>query len=525
VDKRMENRGQDNLKDRSGKKKGLVYLIGAGPGDPGLVTLKALRCIEKAEVVVYDRLVSPSLLQSAPEAAELIYVGKKPDRHTLKQEEINALLAEKAGQGLTVARLKGGDPFVFGRGGEEAAFLAERDIAFEVVPGITSAVAVPAYAGIPVTHRGLASGFTVITGHEDPGKEESDLDWASLARSAGTNVILMGMGNLSQIAARLMEEGLSSSTPAAIIQQGTRAGQRTLSGTLEDIAREAEAKGFKAPAIIVTGEVVNLRQYLQWIEKKPLFGTRIVVSRARAQASALAEKLEELGAETVQFPAIKIVPPEDYGPLDRALENLESYHWVIFTSENGVKYFFNRLREKGGDIRSLKGARICAIGPKTKEALGEKGLRVDYTPAEYRAEAVIEQIEGEIKAGDRVLLPRADLARLALPEALEKAGAVVDNVTAYRTVRGEGDAGLLKQLLSEREVDMITFTSSSTVHNLVDMLGTEAAGLLDGVAVAAIGPITAASARQRGLEVAVEAKEYTIDGLVEAIKVFRSGRG
>ncbi len=505
------------MTENSNTKSGPVYLIGAGPGDPALITLKGLQCIGKADVVVYDRLVSPRLLQYAREEAELIYVGKKPDRHTLKQDEINALLVEKAEAGLQVARLKGGDPFVFGRGGEEAAFLAERGIGFEIVPGITSAVAVPAYAGIPVTHRGLASGFTVITGHEDPEKEGSDLDLAALAGRAGTNVILMGMGNLGLITGRLMEEGLAPSTPVALIRQGTRAGQKTLTGTLEDIALKAEEDDFGPPAVIVTGRVVELRRTLRWIEQKPLFGKSIVVSRARAQASEFAEKLEELGAETLQFPAIKIEPPEDYGPLDKALENMGQYRWVIFTSENGVKHFFHRLRELNLDIRQLKGAAICAIGPKTGEALAEKGLRVDYMPAEYRAEAVVEQLKGEVKAGDRVLLPRADLARPVLAEALQDLGALVDNISCYRTVRGSGDAGLLKELLEAGEVDMITFTSSSTVENLIGMLGPGAEKLLDGVTLAAIGPITAGKARGKGLKVAVEAEEYTIGGLVKTI--------
>ena len=500
------------------KNSGLVYLIGAGPGDPGLITLKGLKCISKAQVLIYDRLVSKRLLQYAPAEAELIYVGKKPDRHTLKQDQINSLLAEKALQGLEVARLKGGDPFVFGRGGEEAAFLAERGIAFEIIPGITSAIAVPAYAGIPVTHRSLAAGFTVITGHEDPEKEESDLNWSALAKDAGTNVILMGIGNLDLIANRLMAEGLSPSTPVAIIQNGTRAGQKVLTGSLGDIAMKVRMEGLKPPAIIITGAVVNLRRELEWIEKKPLFGKKIVVSRARAQASVFSEKLEALGAETIEFPVIKIEPPADYGPLDQALENLEQYHWVIFTSENGVKHFFSRLREKNLDIRSMKKARICAIGPTTKEALLDKGLKVDFMPPEYRAEAVVDQIKTEITAGDKVLLPRADIARPVLAQELGELGALVDNISCYSTVSGDSDAKLLKELLAEREVDMITFTSSSTVKNMLAMLGGEAKDLLSGVALAAIGPITANTARERELSIAVEAEEYTIPGLVEAIK-------
>ncbi len=500
--------------------KGLVYLIGAGPGDPGLITAKGLQCIERADVIIYDRLVSLSLLQSAPDQAEIIYAGKMPDRHTLQQEEINALLAEKALNGSTVVRLKGGDPFVFGRGGEEAAYLAERGIAFEIIPGITSAVAAPAYAGIPVTHRGLAAGFSVLTGHEDPEKEETDLDWSALAKSAGTNVILMGMGNLEKITGTLLEGGLGPDTPAAIIEQGTRAGQRVLTATLVELAARAEAESFKAPAVIVTGEVVTMRETLRWIEEKPLFGKRIVVSRARSQASNFAQKLEELGAEAIQVPVIKTVPPDDYSPLDRALDNLSGYSWVIFTSENGVKYFFARLKERGGDIRCMQNARICAIGPKTREALEDKGLQVDCVPKEYRAEAVVEQIKDEISEGERILLPRADLARSVLPESLEKLGAMVDNVSCYRTIYGEGDGQLLKNLLHEGAVDMITFTSSSTVQNLTGMLGEAANNLFKNVAIAAIGPITAATARDCGLTVAVEAENYTIDGLIEAIKAY-----
>jgi uroporphyrinogen III methyltransferase / synthase len=513
---------------KSETKKGIVYLVGAGPGDSGLITVKGLNCIRAAEVLVYDRLVSPRLVRQAPQGAELIYVGKLPDRHTLQQEEINELLVEKAAQGLDVTRLKGGDPFVFGRGGEEAALLSKHGIPFEIIPGVTSAVAVPAYAGIPVTHRGLSSGFTVVTGHEEPAKDKSDLDWPALAGNPGTNVILMGVGNLPLITERLLSEGMNPATPVALIHRGTEAGQRTLIGVVADIAAKAKAAGFKHPAVIVTGEVVSMRETLKWFERKPLFGRRIVVSRAREQASAFADKLEALGAETLEIPVIKIVPPLDFGPLDRALDSLESYRWVIFTSENGVKSFFSRLVETGKDIRDLKGAAICAIGPKTRDELQLKGLRVDYLPSEYRAEAIVEQLQGVVKAGDKVLLPRADLARSLLPEALAAMGAAVENVTCYRTVPGEGDAPLLKQLLAAKEIDMVTFTSSSTVTNLLAMLGSsleEQARLLDGVAVASIGPITADTAREHGLEVAVEAAEYTIDGLVEAITGYYTDGG
>ncbi|MDW7729933.1 MAG: uroporphyrinogen-III C-methyltransferase [Bacillota bacterium] len=506
------------------KTKGIVYLVGAGPGSPDLITLRGLQCIKRADLIVYDRLVSPRLLQQAKKEAEFIYVGKMPDRHTMSQEEINRLLVEKAMQGLVVTRLKGGDPFVFGRGGEEAALLAENELPFEIVPGISSSVAVPAYAGIPVTHRGLAAGFTVVTGHEDLHKEESDLNWQALAQGAGTLIILMGMGNLPEITARLMLEGMSGETPAALVHRGTEASQRTLTATLRDLALKAEQENFKHPAVIIIGEVVTMREQLQWFENRPLFGRRIVVSRAREQASAFAEKLEALGAETIEFPVIKIAPPDDYSGLDRCLNMLQSYRFVIFTSENGVNSFFNRLAESGRDIRDLKGASICAIGPKTKEALELKGLRVDCVPSEYRAEAVVELLKERIVPGDKVLLPRADLARPVLAQELEKLGAVVDNVTAYRTVRGDGDVQLLRRLLKAGEIDMITFTSSSTVRNLVEMLTEEGehapaspSSLFNNVLFASIGPITSKTAADLGLKIAVEAKVYTIDGLTEAI--------
>lgn len=499
------------------KNSGIVYLVGAGPGDPDLITVKGLGCIKNADVIVYDRLVSLSLLREAKAGAELIYVGKKPDRHTLPQEEINNLLVEKALQGLSVVRLKGGDPFVFGRGGEEALRLAQSDIPFEIVPGVISAVAVPAYAGIPVTHRRLAANFTVVTGHEDPAKEKSDLDWSALARTKGTLVFLMGMGNLSLIASRLVEEGMSPQTPVALIRQGTGAAQKTLEGTLADIAKKAEAQNFKPPAVIVIGAVVNLRQALNWFESKPLFGRRIVVSRARAQASGLASLLGAQGAETVEFPAIKIVPPPDFSALDSALQRLGQYHWLIFTSVNGVHSFFNRLLKKGYDVRALKKASICAIGSQTKAALEEKALRVNHLPVEFKAEALLELLKGVIKPGDRVLLPQANLARPLLAQGLTAFGAVVDSVVAYRTTRGDGDADLLQQMLKKDAIDMITFTSSSTVRNVLEMLGEEAETLLKNIDLASIGPITSGTLSAAGLNPAVEAKKYTTQGLKEAI--------
>lgn len=499
-------------------KTGIVYLVGAGPGDPGLITVKGLECIKKADVIVYDRLASPRLLVHAKPEAELIYVGKSPERHAMKQHEINQLLVEKAKQYPVVTRLKGGDPFVFGRGGEEAETLVEHGIPFEVVPGITSAVAVPAYAGIPVTHREATSNFAVVTGNEDPTKEDSNIAWDKLATGVGTLVFLMGMGNLSLICEKLMQYGRNPQTPVALIRWGTRPEQQTLVGTLQDIADKAQQANFKNPAVIIVGEVVKLRDKLAWFEKRPLFGKRVLVTRSREQASELSRCIEELGGEPWEFPTIQIAPPADYQPLDQAIANLSQYHWIIFTSVNGVKHFFNRLRELGRDIRSLQQAKICAIGPKTKEALEAYGLLVDYVPGEYRAEQIIAGLEGKVKPGERVLLPRADIARKILPQALTEMGAQVDDIITYRTVQGAGNAGLLREMLSNKQLNILTFTSSSTVRNFVNLIGSQnVPALLEGVTVASIGPITSATAKELGINVTVEAKEYTIKGLIQAI--------
>ncbi|MCL6610634.1 MAG: uroporphyrinogen-III C-methyltransferase [Peptococcaceae bacterium] len=497
--------------------KGMVYLVGAGPGDPGLITVKGLDCVRKADVLVYDRLAGQGILSCARPKAELIYVGKSPERHTMRQEEINRLLVEKALAGKTVTRLKGGDPFVFGRGGEEAEALYEAGIPFEVVPGITSAVAVPAYAGIPVTHRGLASTFAVITGNEDPDKEETDINWEKIATGAGTLVFLMGMGNLAAIADRLIRHGRPAGTPAAVIRWGTTASQKTLTGTLGDIAEKAAQKGFANPSVIVVGEVVGLREKLNWYEKKPLFGTRVLVTRSREQAGVLSRAIEELGGQAVEFPAISIADPCDFGPLDRALARVSDYRWIIFTSANGVNYFFDRLIKAGGDIRDLKGVNICAIGPKTRDCLAAYGLRVEYVPGEYRAEEIAAGLRGRISPGDPVLLPRADIARKALAELLEREGARVDEVVAYRTVAGDGRREEVRRMVRNGEIDIITFTSSSTVKNFLSLAGEDLLPLPEGVRVACIGPVTAGTARSMGLPVHIEAEEYTIEGLVKAI--------
>ena len=501
-------------------KKGKVYLVGSGPGDPGLLTLKAKECIEKADVVVYDYLANRVFLEYARKGAELIYVGKEGGRHTMSQDNINSLIVSKAHQGLNVVRLKGGDPFIFGRGGEEALELVKAGISFEVVPGVTSAIAVPAYAGIPLTHRDFTATVAFITGHEDPAKETSGIAWDKLATGIGTLVFLMGVGNLPKIAASLMEHGRSSDTPVAVIRAGTVPGQRTLTGSLGNIADKAQKENIKPPAIIVVGDVVSLRKELNWFEERPLFGKRIVVTRAREQASDFLACLSELGAECVEFPTIEVIPPSSWKELDRAIGNLESYQWIVFTSVNGVKYFFERLEDSGQDVRNLKGIRIAAIGPKTADAIHGKGVKPDLVPEEYRAEAVVEALRKHRVAGSRILLPRAAEAREVLPRELEKMGATVEVVEAYRTVKPEGDRDEIRAMLGKGDIHMVTFTSSSTVNNFMEMFEGESDQLLkwmEKVTVACIGPVTAKTAEERGLSVRITPSDYTIEALAKAI--------
>lgn len=496
--------------------RGMVTLIGAGPGDPGLLTLRGAEALASADVVVYDYLANPALLAHTRPEAERIYVGKKAGRHTLSQDEINALLVDLGLAGQRVARLKGGDPFVFGRGGEEALALVEAGVPFEVVPGVTSAVAAPAYAGIPVTHRGQASSFAVVTGHEDPTKDESALDWARLATGVDTLVFLMGVGNLPQIVEKLVTHGRPADTPVALVRWGTLSEQQTVSGTLADITGKVTAAGLRPPAVTVVGSVVGLRQQLHWFEDWPLFGQRVLVTRTRQQASALSARLRALGADAVELPTIQLAPPEDWTPLDSAITELSSYDWVVLTSANGVGRFWARLVNAGLDARALHGIRLAAIGPATAAELETHGLRADFLPGEYVAEAVAAGL-GDVR-GLRVLLPRADIARPALAHLLRESGAEVVEVAAYRTLRPEIDPDALRDLLAG--ITVVTFTSSSTVRNLAAMAddaGLELPRVLSEVLVACIGPITAATARELGLVVDVTAGEYTIDGLVEAL--------
>jgi uroporphyrinogen III methyltransferase/synthase len=503
-----------------GNSRGKVYLVGAGPGDPGLLTIKAKACLEKADVVIYDYLANEAFLAHADEKTELIYVGKKGGDHTLSQEEINRLVVDKAEQGLTVVRLKGGDPFIFGRGGEEAEELVKAGVPFEIVPGITSAIAVPAYAGIPLTHRDYTSTVAFITGHEDPTKETSSIAWDKLATSVGTLVFLMGVGNLKQIAESLIKHGRSPDTPVALIHRGTVPEQKTVVGSLQDIAERAQKEGMKPPAIIVVGDIVNLRAHLNWFENKPLFGKHIVVTRAREQASDFLARLTALGAACIEFPTIQVVPPKSWDALDRAMLRLERYQWLLFTSVNGVKYFFERLEHLGLDMRELKDMKVGAIGPKTAEAVYKKGIRPDLVPDEYRAEAVVEAFRKWDVKGIKILLPRAAKARQVLPVDLVKMGARVDEIPAYETVRPDHDKDRVKDMLEKGRIDMATFTSSSTVTNFVEMFQEERQHLKEWmarVAVACIGPVTSKTAQEMGLSVSLVPQEYTIEALTNAI--------
>ncbi len=513
--------------------RGVVYLIGAGPGDPGLITVAGLDRIREADVIVYDRLISDRLLDYAREDAELIYVGNIPAQFSgatgtpHDQDAINQTLVDRAREGRRVVRLKGGDPFVFGRGGEEAEALRAAGIPFEIVPGVTSAVAVPAYAGIPVTHRGVAASFAVITGHEEPGKPESAIDWPHLATAVDTLVFLMGVKNLPDIVANLVANGRHRATPVAVIRWGTTPEQITVTGTLADIAERVASAGLTPPAVTVVGEVVRLRETLSWFEDRPLFGKHVLITRTRRQASNLARLLAARGAIPVELPAIEIEPVADTAPLTAAIDRLRDggYAWCGFTSANAVELTFEHLAERALDARSFGGTRVFAIGPATADALRSHGITADVVPGEYVAEAVVEAMRAHVSEGDAVLLPRAESARGELVTGLEALGATVDEIPVYRAAApSEADPDALAAI-REGHVDIVTFTSSSTVRNLLAILGPDAAVLLgkSRPLIACIGPITAKTARENGLAVDVMASEYTVEGLVEAL-ISSSGR-
>ncbi|HWR39030.1 MAG TPA: uroporphyrinogen-III C-methyltransferase [Patescibacteria group bacterium] len=500
------------------KECGIVYLVGAGPGDYKLITLRAIDCLKLADAIVYDRLADNRLLEHAPADAERIYVGKASSEHTMRQEEINQLLVDKALEGKTVVRLKGGDPFVFGRGGEEALKLAEHGVPFEIVPGITSAIAVPAYAGIPVTHRGIATSFAVVTGHEDPTKGESTMRWEKLAQAVDTLVFLMGVENLPHITAKLQEHGRPADTPAAVIRWGTKSEQEVLVTTVGRAAVDVARQQIKPPAIFLVGQVVNLREKLAWFDTKPMFGKNVLVTRAREQASALTAELEAMGAECLEAPAIKIVPPESYEPIDQAISALHDYQWLIFTSTNGVDAFFRRLAAARHDARALAACKVAAIGAQTAERLLGYGIAADLVPIEFRAEGIVDAMKEYIQPGMNVLIPRALVARDLLPQKLTEMGARVNVVPAYRTVLGDVDGPALAAQLAVGAVDLVTFTSSSTVTNLLQLLGDKGPELINRAQVACIGPITAGTCQEHGIHVDVMAGEYTIKGMAAAIK-------
>lgn len=501
---------------------GKVYLIGAGPGDPGLLTLKGRAILERADCVIYDFLAAEELLRFCRPDAEKIFVGKRGGGPRKPQPEISRLLIAKAREVRTVARLKGGDPFVFGRGGEEALALVQAEVPFEVVPGVTSGVAAPAYAGIPVTDRDLASSVTFLAGHEDPSKEDSAIDWQAAAIGSGTLVFFMGTRNLAAIASRLVALGRPPETPAAVIHWGTRPGQKVMTGTLADIA--PRAAGLPPPTVIVVGDVVKLRQQLNWFERLPLFGKRIVITRTREQAGNLREALTELGAQVLEIPTIEIRNPASWESLDDAIRRLPQFQYLLVTSVNGVRSFLARLRVSGRDVRDLKGLTIGAIGPATAAEFARTGVKVDFVPAEYRAEGLLESLASQDLRGKAFLIPRAKVARDLVPRALEERGARVEVVEAYETVMPEFPAGELNRLLTPPP-DAITFTSSSTAANFVKLLpGRALREVLRGTAIASIGPITSATVRKLGLEVAIEASESTIPGLVQALRDFFAGQ-
>jgi uroporphyrinogen III methyltransferase/synthase len=501
--------------------KGKCFLVGAGPGDLGLVTLLAKECIEQADVIVYDYLSNPEMLKWAPESAEIIYAGKKAGAHTLTQDEINRLLVEKARAGKQVVRLKGGDPFVFGRGAEEAQALAAAHLPFVVVPGITSAIAGPAYAGIPVTHRGKNSHVTFFTGHEDPEKSETSIDFAALAKLGGTQVMLMGVERIEAITREMLANGMRSDVPVALIRWATTGRQETLVGNLENIVQRVSETRFAAPVVAVFGDVVALRNELSWFEDRPLFGKRIVVTRTRSQAGVLSEQLRALGGDVIELPTIRIEPPGDLRAFAELVQDAHAYDWIVFTNPNGVTAFFDLFYKLYDDAREIGGARFAAIGPATAQRIKDFHLKVDLQPEEFVAESIVREFRKQGGVENlRILLARAEKARDLLPKELSALGAIVDEGFAYRTVpETRDDTGARRRLLEEG-AHLITFTSSSTVENFL------ALGLPwpAGMKVASIGPVTSKTVRDRGLEVAVEARRHDIPGLVNAVRKFFLGK-
>jgi uroporphyrinogen III methyltransferase/synthase len=506
------------------KPKGMVYLVGAGPGDAGLLTLRGAELLRRADVVVYDALVNPELLRLAPKAAEIIFGGKRARDHSLPQAELNALLIAKAREGKIVVRLKGGDPYVFGRGGEEAEQLADEGIPFEVVPGVSSFVAVPNYAGVPLTHRDFCSKLTLITGHEDPALEASKIDWPQVAKTAGTKVIMMGTERIGQIAGTLVRHGMDPATPIAVVRWGTTGRQQSVEGTLANIAEVTAKTRIGPPTVAVIGEVVKLRQKLNWFEHRPLFGQRVVITRSREQASQLAAALAEFGAEVIEIPTIKTEAPTNRQDLVDALLELNSYDWLIFTSPNGVSAFFEYFFRQFHDMRDIGGVRIAAVGPATAKKLKELHLQVDVMPDEALGSSIAEALsEFESMENLRICLLRAEVASRELPQALEALGAIVDDIAVYKTAPAADEAADAGARLLETGADWLTFTSGSTVQhfharfNLPDLLAK-----FPGLKVASIGPETSRVLAELQVKPAVEAQTHTAEGLVQALLKYSS---
>lgn len=496
---------------------GICYLAGAGPGDLGLVTLRARECVEHADVIVYDYLCNPEILRWAPAGAEIIYAGKKAGAHTLSQEEINALLVEKTRVGKQVVRLKGGDPFLFGRGGEEAEALAKANLRFEIVPGVSSALAAPAYAGIPVTHREHTSQLTIFTGHEDPTKPGSALDYQQLAKLPGTKLMLMGVERIGKVAAAMIEHGASPALPVALVRWGTTGRQQTVCGRLNNIAQVVAESGFSAPAVAIFGEVVRLRETLQWFEKRPLFGKRVVVTRTRKQAGALSAGLRAMGADVMEIPTIRIEPPQNLMEFGQLVQDSHSYDWIVFTSPNGVNAFFEMFYKLYDDARDIGGTRIAALGPGTAQRVKHFHLKVDLMPNEFIAEAMIRKFQKtESVENERILIVRAEVTRDILAPALTKLGAIVDEAIAYRTVPETEDFSGATERFKTEGADLVTFTSSSTVENFMALKLPFSATLK----TASIGPVTSKTMRELGLAVDVEARQHDIPGLLKAIQTF-----
>ncbi len=499
------------------KSTGICFLAGAGPGDLGLVTLRVKELVERADVIIYDALCNPQILQWAHKGAEIIYAGKRANQHALKQEETNALLVKKTAEGKRVVRLKGGDPFLFGRGGEEAEELAKAGLRFEVIPGVTSAIAAPAYAGIPVTHREHTAQLTIFTGHEDPTKPESKLNYAELAKNPGTRLMLMGVERIGIISQELIANGASPELPVALVRWGTTGQQKTLTGTLSNIAQRVQDTGFKAPAVCVIGDVVKLRETLSWFETRPLFGKRVVVTRTRKQAGALSSRLRELGADVFELPTIRIEPPKDLKEFGLLVNDAHTYDWLVFTSPNGVDAFFEMFFRIFKDIREIGGVRIAAIGPATAAKVAEYRLQVDLQPKEFVAEGVLAAFKEEGSVENlKILIARAEEARDVLPTELTKQGAIVDVAVAYRTVAETEDVSGGQERLKNEGADLITFTSSSTAENFMKL----GIPLPEGCKTASIGPVTSKTMKELGLSVDVEAKQYDIPGVVDAICAF-----